>query len=288
MSAQLTCRPRPASVHADSAVCYSASRGLVKCFCALWGVRKAVICAVYFANAMFRVQALMRRTSASQLLHHVVNASTRPHLCRRFEMCAKQCYAQCRCEKKHRAGQFAMFSRAPAAVLRVRFFEYDGPSAPPPRRDASGSLCDLAWLPLGGRAAVLRRCCLPPPGNGGAGVGRLPPWLASREQQLWSGPAPRRWSLSAAASPSLQISCDAPPRWLFMAARSVAWSAGRPVGCLVVGYACRVPCLWRRGGIPPPLAFGCQLWGPCRCGPSADGSQAAAHLTGAVALGLCA
>lgn len=205
----------------------------------------------------------MPGTSASQLLHHVVNARTRPRLWRPcFEMCAKQCHARCRPENEHRAGQCAGCSRAPAAVLRVRFFECDGPSAPPPRRDAAGSLCDLAWLPLRGRAAVLRRCCLPPPGNGGAGVGsRLPPWLASREQQLWSGRAPRRWSLSA--SPSLQISCDAPRRWLFMAApRSAAWSAGRPVGCLVVGgYAFRAS--GDAQAFPPllPLAFGFQGWG---------------------------
>lgn len=114
----------------------------------------------------------MRGTNATQLLHHVVNACTRPRLCPCLQMCAKQCHAQCRPESEHRAGQCAGCSRAPAAALRVRFFECDVHSALPPRRDAAGSLCDLAWLPLGGRAAVLlRRCCLPPPpGNGGAGV----------------------------------------------------------------------------------------------------------------------
>lgn len=155
----------------------------------------------FLACNVFCAQPRPREAGVYQLLHHVVDAVHEASfsLVPRFTVHVFATATTCAC--------FTMpfvrspTRRVPIACGRV-FFELDAvPQARRRRRRARrgwlGSLCDLAWL--------LRRCCPPtPPGNGGAGVGRLPRWLASREQQLWTGDPPfPRCSLSRLSVASL-------------------------------------------------------------------------------------
>lgn len=151
---------------------------------------------------VFRAQLRPREAGVYQLLHHVVDAMREASspLCLALPCTLRlQCCVLCVLRKALRA---LLYEARPTAKRphfeRVFFRTRRGTPARRRRRRARrgwlGSLCDLAWLarPSGGACVLLRRCCpLTPPGNGGAGVGRLPRWLASREQQLWTGDAAR-------------------------------------------------------------------------------------------------